>query len=187
MFTRALAVVGMQLREVLTLGVAAAVAAASVACWATYKKPKIVPYVIEQDVRDEMGGDDEVDLVDGEGNLTHRVGASLRVAKEVKLRFGGTPKYSEANKLLAARYIDEALTEHGVTRKIDRARMMYKIRALVFTRLKEEREEDQWVNSTAAQDSHEYGTGWATRAIVEMFGLRATSCHKLRRRTPTVA
>lgn len=123
---------------------------------------KVVPNHVERSVWAELSADEDVDLVDEDGKLTRRAGASLRIAKEVKLRFGGTPRLTEANRMLAARYIDEALIEHGVTRKLDRARMLYRIRALVFTRLAEDMEEDQWLNSANTQRSHANGTGWAS-------------------------
>jgi hypothetical protein len=161
----------------------------------------VVPEDVEARVAMEIGGPDDVEvtevhhggafepdahhlfgaekpgivMADGDGVKTvhtQRIGVALRLAKEVKLRFGGTPKLSEANRLLAARYIDEALTEHGVTRKIDRAKLMYKIRALVFTRLQEEQEEDQWLNSEAAQGSHDKGTGWRSHNPLTWWGVR---------------
>lgn len=131
----------------------------------------VVPAYVERAATAEVNADDDVDLVDHEGKLTQRVGASLRIAKEVKLRFGGTPKLTEANRLVAARFIDEALIEHGVTRKLDRARMMYRVRALVFTRLAEEREENQWLNSRTLQDQHDAGSGWVS--LVDVEGWRA--------------
>lgn len=128
----------------------------------THPARKVVPKHVERSVWAELSADEDTDLVDEDGNLTRRAGVSLRIAKEVKLRFGGTPRLTEANRMLAARYIDEALVEHGVTRKLDRARMLYRIRALVFTRLAEEMEEDQWLNSAASQRTHDSGTGWAS-------------------------
>lgn len=148
----------------------------------TARGHKLVPGAVEMAVAEELDGDDETSYVTADGHLLRRVGAALRIAKEVKLRFGGTPKYNEANRLLAARYIDEALTEHGVTRKIDRAKLMYRIRALVFTRLAEEREEDQWLNSETAIRSHRDGTGWCSEVWYWWMGLRLYKWGRTQRR-----
>lgn len=151
------------------------------------KPGKVVPRAVELEIGAELSADDELPIVDEHGNLLGRVGACLRLAKEVKLRFGGTPKLSEANKLLAARYIDEALVEHGVTRKIDRAKMMYKIRALVFTRLREEREEDQWTNSATAHASHAGAEGWGRLLCDKILGLAVPWSTRVARRTVAAA
>lgn len=93
-----------------------------------------------------LAEDDEADIaVDIKGGLNVRHGVALRLAREVKLRFGGTPSNTEANRLVAARYIQDAMTEHGITRKIDCAKMMYKVRAIVFTPLDEEIDEARMV------------------------------------------
>lgn len=151
------------------------------------KQEKVVPRAVELEVSTELAGDDEGPVVDEHGTVLRRVGACLRIAKEVKLRFGGTPKLSEANKLLAARYIDEALVEHGVTRKIDRAKMMYKIRALVFTRLREEREEDQWTNSATAAESHDGASGWGRLLYDTVLGLTVPWSTRVGRRVVVAA
>lgn len=152
-----------------------------------YRALKIVPQYCEDEVLQELVADPDNDVVDDDGNLTRRVGVSLRLAKEVKLRFGGTPQLTEANRLLAARYIDEALVEHGVTRRLDRAQMMFKIRALVFTKLAEERLEDQWLNSQAAVNSHERGTGWGHAVYARICGISLPWLSTVRRRTIAVA
>lgn len=96
--------------------------------------------------------DDERDVAVGvDGRLLRRVGVALRLAREVKLRFGGTPTATEANRLLASRYIQDAMEEHGITRKLDKAKVMYRARALVFIPLGEEIEEAQVTNSWYAK------------------------------------
>lgn len=150
----------------------------------TYRQDdKVVDKCIEAIVSAELLANPlGVDIVDGNGNLTRRVGSSLRVAHEVKLRFGGTPALTEANKLLAARYIDEALVEHGVTRKIDRALMMYKVRALVFTRLAGEKCEDMFLNSRAAMTSHDDADGWHHADQLTFLGFKLPFYANARRR-----
>lgn len=145
---------------------------------------KLVPQHVEIQVAAALAANDEEEVVtavlgpataDGAAPapmVSGRVGVALRLAKEVKLRFGGTPRLSEANKLVAARYIEEALVEHGVTRKIDRAKLLYKVRALVFTRLEDEGLEDMWLNSQVAQESHAMGTGWASAKPWSWLGTR---------------
>lgn len=124
-----------------------------------WANPKVVPEEVERDVRRELSSEYDGDIVDAAGNIVIRVGAALRIAKIVKLKFGGTPSYSAANKLLAARYINTLLEDANV-RVEDRTRILYRVRALVFTKLKEEMEEDQWTNSAAAGANNRDSTGW---------------------------
>lgn len=121
---------------------------------------KQVPQHVERVAEALIGADDDEDMVDEEGRLRNRVGVALRLAKEVKLRFGGTPQLTEANRLVAARYIQDAMTDAGITRKVDQNRLLYRVRALVFTRLAEEREEEQLLNSATLMREHNAGTGW---------------------------
>lgn len=123
------------------------------------KGDRCVPNAVESAIRAELESEYEGAIVDDDGKIVRRVGVAMVIAKEVKIKFGGTPKYNEANRLLAARYIDDALIEAGV-RKYDRARIFCRIRALVFTKLAEEREEDQWINSRTLCEEHDAGSGW---------------------------
>lgn len=124
-----------------------------------------VPRRVEQEVQRTLNADPNTEPVIVEGALrlqeNTRLGVALRLAIEVKHEMGGiTPAYTEANRMVATRRIDDVMTAHGVTRRIDRAMLAPKIRALVFTRLKGELEEAQWVNSAAAQSSHDAVNGW---------------------------
>lgn len=121
---------------------------------------KIVGFDSERRVRESIGCFDAAPQVDEEGKLVMRVGAALRIAREVKVRFGGTPKYTEANWLLAARYITDACESNLITRKVDQWTMLTKARPIVFTRLPEEAEEMRWVNSKYASDLNEDAEGW---------------------------
>lgn len=84
-----------------------------------------------------------------------RMGIALRLAKEVKHEMGGiTPAMTDANRLVVTRKIDEVMTQHGITRRIDRARWAGRIRALVFTRLDEELEEMEVLHTAAVVEAH---------------------------------
>lgn len=127
---------------------------------------RTVPARVEREVAQTLRADPYTGLDVGEhGELrlarNTRYGVALRLALEVKHEMGGiTPSYTDANRMVVTRRIDDVMTAHGVTRRIDRALMAPKIRALVFTRLAGEREEAQWVNSQAAQSSHNAVKGW---------------------------
>lgn len=95
--------------------------------------------------------DDEPELDVVDGRLGTKQGVALRLAREVKLRFGGTPADNEANHLLAARYIQDAMDDHGITRKLDKAKILYRTRALVFIPLPEEVEEARLRNCRKAR------------------------------------
>lgn len=97
----------------------------------------------------EEDDEPELDVVDG--RLGAKQGVALRLAREVKLRFGGTPTDNEANHLLAARYIQDAMDDHGITRKLDKAKILYRTRALVFVPLPEEVEEAELRNCREAR------------------------------------
>jgi hypothetical protein len=119
---------------------------------------------VEQWLHNEVTGDmiEEIEgetLESGDMKLKEKVGTARLISAMVKLRFGGTPKLTEANKLVAGRYITEFLEESRV-RKCDRPKVFYKARALVFIRSAEEREEDMIVNSALGMDTHDDGTGW---------------------------
>lgn len=138
-------------------------------CWRYLKNPggrRPVPARVEREVSQTLRADPYTELeVGDEGELrlarNTRHGVALRLALEVKHEMGGiTPSYTDANRMVVTRRIDDVMTAHGVTRRIDRALMAPKIRALVFTRLAGEREEAQWVNSQAAQSSHNDVRGW---------------------------
>lgn len=128
-----------------------------------------VPEHIEEQVARETMADCDFGgagiPVDDDGKLTMRVGVALRIAKEVKLRFGGTPKYTEANWLLAARYVADACAKHRITRELDQWTVLCKARPLVFTRLYDERVEQQWLNSQSALHSHDLGSGWHSNGL----------------------
>lgn len=96
--------------------------------------------------------DDDAAIEVVDGKLVSKVGVALRLAREVKIKFGGTPSLNEANRLLAARYIQDVMDDHGITRKIDRARIMYRVRAIVFTPLSEEIEEAAMVGGSYSSD-----------------------------------
>lgn len=138
-------------------------------CWRylrTQGEKRPVPAHVEREVSRTLRADPYTELEVGEeGELrlvgNTRYGVALRLALEVKHEMGGiTPSYTDANRMVVTRRIDDVMTAHGVTRRIDRALMAPKIRALVFTRLAGEREEAQWVNSRAAQSSHNDVKGW---------------------------
>lgn len=132
-------------------------------------RPPIVPAADEAKFRLWQGEDDEAPVrVLPDGSLFDRMGVCLRLAKEVKLRFGGTPSRSPANKLLAARYIKDAFDAHGVTRELDRAKLMYKVRALVFLPSPEEIEEAKFMASYAYAEQVKEFTKW--RSPLEMDG-----------------
>lgn len=129
---------------------------------------KVVPEEVEDEVQRELDSELLEDLV-VDGLFVARAGVIKRLAEEVKLKFGGTPKLTDANRLVAARYILDVMESNGITRKVDQCKLMYKVRALVFTRLAHEREESQWLNSAAACASHDDGAGWL-HLTVEWWG-----------------
>lgn len=147
---------------------------ALVLCWRNLKTQgtkRPVPARVEREVAQTLRADPYTELVVGDrGELRLdggiKYGVALRLALEVKHEMGGiTPSYTDANRMVVTRRIDDVMTAHGVTRRIDRALMAPKIRALVFTRLAGEREEAQWVNSLAAQTSHNDVKGWGAYVL----------------------
>jgi len=129
-------------------------------CW-LFGIKKRVPHQIEKWTSEELAAQpDDQPEVDPEGALNERPGLIRRMAEEIQVtRFRGTPELTRSNLLVAGRYIDELL-ERSTVRKVDRPRVFYKVRALVFTRMANEREGDQILNSRAAQKEHFAGTGW---------------------------
>ncbi len=123
---------------------------------------KVIPREIEQWVKDEADAAfDDGAIADPSGVLLEKPGVVTRLAEEVRLRFNGTPSLTQSNLMLAGRYIREVL-EGSKVRHVDRPKIFYKIRALVFTRSHYEREADQILNSAAALKAHDDGTGWGS-------------------------
>lgn len=123
---------------------------------------KIVPREIEEWVESEASADQDVAVLTGDTDaVSEKPGVCMRIAEEVRMRFGMTPQLTQSNLLLAGRYIRDALEDSRV-RKVDRPKVFYKIRALVFTRSRYEMEEDQILNSASATKRHSDGTGWAS-------------------------
>lgn len=115
---------------------------------------------VEAWVAEELTTEPDAEPVtEDEGKFHDRPGIYRRMAEEVQLRFNGTPTLSRSNLLLAGRYINELL-EASTVRKVDRPRVFYKVRALVFTRSTHEAFGDMVLNSRFAQEQHADGEGW---------------------------
>lgn len=122
---------------------------------------KQVPASVDSELYEEMhAGEVDLDVVDGK--LVRRVGAALRVAREVKQRFGGTPDLNKANWVLAARYIQDVCVNHGVTRAVDQWHMTCRARPIVFTPLAEEHLENQFLNCDTAFEGVDGVQGWVS-------------------------
>lgn len=116
----------------------------------------IVSEATEDSVRAELYGDaadveGEWPAEAGSAALSRRVGAALRIAKEVKVLMGGTPEYTTANMLVVAKNIERVCLDNGITRRVDQFYMLNKARPLVFTPLPEEVEAIKWLNSEVCQ------------------------------------
>jgi len=98
-------------------------------------------YGVSYDINQELHADEDVEIEIQGGRIVGRAGVAMRLAMEVKGRFGGTPDLTNDNRLLAARYIQDAMEQHGAIRKSDMARLMFKVRALVFIPCQEEIDE----------------------------------------------
>ncbi len=149
-----------------TLAFAGIVGVFFLCSWCRRRTPwKMVPRKVEE-VASALLSDESIDelerIVDEDGRPLRRIGVPLRLANEVKLRFGGTPELTEANRLVAARYIREAMEAAGITRKTDQWNLLPTVRALVFTKLAKERFEDQLLNSKVLQGEHNNASGWWT-------------------------
>ncbi len=129
--------------------------------WIT--KPGRLPMRISRLVQDELMADSDVDFEVVDGRLVGRMGVCRRLALEVKGRFGGTPKLTEDNRLLAARYIMDAMEQHGAIRKSDMVRLMFRTRALVFIPFDEEIEELQMAHTSAARHNVTEYSSWKQR------------------------
>lgn len=137
------------------------VAGVLVAAWALLGPSgrRVVPAHVEAAVRDEVAATDDAPLV-VDGVLQFRIGVALRIAREVKMRFGGTPKDTEANRLLCARYVADACADNGITRKVDQWAVLCKARPLVFVPLREEALSAQWNGSSTLRQMRDDASGW---------------------------
>jgi hypothetical protein len=126
---------------------------------------KEVPLAINAEVASELASDlEDIEFVDG--RVVNKVGVAMRLAREVKLRFGGTPSLTDANLLVAMRHIESVFEDNNI-RKVDRLKLVYKVRALVFVRSRDEMVEDQWRNSRAALEQHDMAVGWWSYVAVK--------------------
>lgn len=121
----------------------------------------LVPSTVNQQVSNECGAGDVDDEDMARGH--RRIGVALRIAREVKLRFNGTPSRTEANWRLCGSYVQDACVSNGITRKTDQWQVLMKARPLVFTPLPEEIAEQQWLNSEYAGRNAMAATGWYSK------------------------
>lgn len=128
------------------------------------RKMRAVPANVSAMLQEEMAAEDE-DIVVVDGRLTKRIGAALRIARSVKLRFGGTPEYNKANWVLSSRYIVDACVAQGITRDADQWLMVTRARPIIFVPLQEEKIEAQTINCDEAFSALESVEGWGTRRI----------------------
>lgn len=136
----------------------------AIAGWVAFRAfapGKAAPARVERWLREEARwADDVTPEVDENGRLVMRIGVAARIAREVKMRFGGIPSPTEANRLLCARYIADACADHGITRKVDQYRVLTRARPLVFLPLADDVFEVQLENSGEAQRMRADYVGW---------------------------
>lgn len=143
-------------------------AAASLSCWLFKRKP--VELAAECGIREELeAGLDEIQ-VDADGQLVVKVGVAKLIAERVWMRFGETPKLRRAEWLVAARYVNEEMDKHGITRHKDRVYVFSRARALVFVQKFGDKDSNKILNSSAVAQNDRDATGWGHYEKDGMFG-----------------